>query len=43
MSDCDWKGAQLREDMKLFAFYCRMMDHRLEGLHKTIERKERMA
>lgn len=43
MRNCDLEGSAMREDLNLFGFYCRMMDHRLEGLHNTIEKKERLG
>jgi hypothetical protein len=36
MNHCDFEGREIKEDMNLFTFYCRMMDRRLEGIRNTI-------
>ena len=33
---CDFEGGEIKEDMTLFSFYCRMMDRRLERIRNTI-------
>jgi hypothetical protein len=43
MRECGNEEGEIKEDMRLFTYYCKMMDRRLEGIKNTIEKKERMA
>ena len=36
MRDCGNSEGEIKEDMRLFAYFCKMMDRRLEGIKNTI-------